>query len=102
MKKTRELISLEKIQLAKVFLLTCGCYFDKRRRMPITGEEMEALRLLLKEELETALRPFREEVDKHFDKIATQIDGLYLRDEKREQKYLSIREQFRRLEARIA
>jgi len=70
--------------------------------MPITAEEMNALRLLLKEELETALRPFREEVDKRFDKIATQIDGLYLRDEKREPEYLSIREQIRRLEVRIA
>jgi sulfite reductase beta subunit-like hemoprotein len=70
--------------------------------MPITNEEMNALRLLLKEELETALRPLREEVYKRFDKIATQMDGLYQRDEKREQEYLSIREQIRRLEARIA
>lgn len=70
--------------------------------MPITGQEMNALRLLLKEELETALRPLREEVSKRFDKIATQMDGLYQRDEKREQEYLSIREQIRRLEARIA
>ena len=37
-----------------------------------------------------------------FDGIATQIDGLYLRDEKRELEYLSTREQIRRLEARIA
>ena len=70
--------------------------------MPVTGEEMKALRLLLKEELETALRPFREEVNQRFDKIATQIDGLYQRDEKREQEYLSIREQVRRVEARIS
>jgi len=70
--------------------------------MPITDEEMNGLRLLLKEELETALRPLREEVNNRFDKIATQIDGLYQRDEKREQEYSSIREQIRRLEARIA
>jgi predicted nucleic acid-binding Zn-ribbon protein len=70
--------------------------------MPITAEEMNALRMLLKEELETALRPLRKEVNKRFDKIATQIDGLYQRDEKREQEYLSIREQVRRLEVRIA
>ena len=67
--------------------------------MPITEEESSALRLLLKEELQTEVRPFRKEVSKRFDEIATQMDGLYQRDEKREQEYLSIREQIRRLEA---
>jgi len=65
--------------------------------MPITDDELNALRLLLKEEV----RPFRDEVNKRFDEIATQMDGLYQRDEKREQEYLSIREQIRRLETRI-
>jgi len=70
--------------------------------MPITEGEMNALRLLLKEELRTQLQPFREEVNKRFDEIATQMDGLYRRDENREQEYMSIREQIRRLEARLA
>jgi len=70
--------------------------------MPITEGEMNALRLLLKEELRTQLQPFREEVNKRFDEIATQMDGLYKRDENREQEYMSIREQIRRLEARLA
>ena len=70
--------------------------------MPITEGEMNALRLLLKEELRTQLQPFREEVNKLFDEIATQMDGLYRRDENREQEYMSIREQIRRLEARLA
>jgi hypothetical protein len=59
---------------------------------------MKALRLLLREELQAAIRPFRSEVGKRFDEVATQIDGLYQRDDKREQEYLSIREQIRRLE----
>jgi tRNA(Ser,Leu) C12 N-acetylase TAN1 len=63
---------------------------------------MKALRLLLQEELQAEIRPFRRDVDKRFDALATQIDGLYQRDEKREQEYLSIREQIRRLEARFA
>ena len=67
--------------------------------MAFTEDEMRGLRLLLQEELETAIRPFRNEVSKRFDEVASQIDGLYLRDEKREQEYLSIREQMRRLEA---
>ena len=66
--------------------------------MPLTQEEMRALRLLLREELEVQLRPFRNEVVRRFDEVATQIDGLYQRDQKREQEYLSIREQIRRLE----
>ena len=70
--------------------------------MPITEVEMNALRLLLKEELQAQLQPFREEVNKRFDEVATQMDGLYKRDEKREQEYLSIREQIRGLETSLA
>jgi len=46
--------------------------------MPLTDEEVKALRLLFKEELQ----PFRTEMNKRFDEMATQIDGLYQRDEK--------------------
>jgi hypothetical protein len=67
--------------------------------MPLTEDEMKALRLLLREELESQFRPFRHEVSKRFDEVASQMDGLYQRDVKREQEYLSIREQIRRLEA---
>ncbi|HXI25445.1 MAG TPA: hypothetical protein VNG71_16385, partial [Pyrinomonadaceae bacterium] len=81
------------------FRLLCNCSCDKQPRMPITEEELSPLRLLIKEELQTEVRPFREEVNKRFDEIGTQMDGLYQRDEKREQEYLSIREQMRRLEA---
>ena len=66
--------------------------------MPFTDEEVKALRLLFKEELQ----PFRNEMNKRFDEMATQIHGLYQRDEKREQEYLSIREQIKRLESRVA
>ena len=67
--------------------------------MSFTEDEMRALQLLLQEELQAEIRPFRDEVNKRFDEVATQMDGLYQRDEKREQEYLSIREQMRRLEA---
>ena len=70
--------------------------------MPITEDEMKALRLLLRNELQAEIRPFRNEVSKRFDEVATQMDGLYQRDERREQKYLFIREQIRRLEAKFA
>ena len=70
--------------------------------MAMTEDEMQALRFLLREELRAELKPFRAEVDKRFDEIASHIDGLYQRDEKREQNYFSIREQIKRLEQRIA
>ena len=60
------------------------------------------LRMLLKEELQAQLRPFRDEVSRRFDEVVTQMDGHYRRDEKREQEYLTIREQIRRLETRLA
>lgn len=70
--------------------------------MAFTEDELTALRFLLREELQTEVRPFRDEVGKRLDEVATQMDGLYQRDEKREQEYLSMRAQMRRLEARLA
>jgi predicted nuclease with TOPRIM domain len=70
--------------------------------MPITENEMSALRLLLREELHAQVRPLQDEMSRRFDEVATQMDGLYQRDEKREQEYLSIREQIGRLEAKFA
>jgi len=67
--------------------------------MPLTEDEMKTLRLILREELQSEVRPLRLEMIKRFDEIATQIDGFYERVEKRDQEYLSIREQIRRLEA---
>jgi len=69
--------------------------------MPLTEDEMKALRLLLREELQAEIRPFRSEIGKRFSEVATQLDGLSQRDEKREQEYLSIREQIRRIESRF-
>ena len=70
--------------------------------MPLSEVEMNTLRVLLKEELQAQFESFRNEVNTRFDEVATQIDGLYGRDEKREQEYLSICEQMRRVETRLA
>ena len=70
--------------------------------MPMTEDELKALRLLLREELQAELKPFRTEVGKRFDEIGSHIDGLYQRDEKREQEYFPIREQIKRLERKSA
>lgn len=68
----------------------------------MTEDEMDALRLLLREELQHELNPFRAEVARRFEQIASHIDGLYQRDERREQEYLSIQEQIKRLGRNLA
>ena len=79
--------------------MLCNCSRDKKPRMTITEGKLSTLRLQLGEELQAEIQPFRNEVNKRFDEVATQVDKLYRRDEKREQQYLSIREQTRCLEA---
>lgn len=79
-----------------------GYWCDRQACMTFTDDELRTLRLLLREELQSELGSLRHNVDKRFDEIATQLDGLYQRDEKREHEYLSIREQIRRLEAKFA
>ena len=63
--------------------------------MPMTEDELNALRLLLREELQAELKPFRAEIGKRFDEIGSHIDGLYQREE-------SIREPIKRLQQRFA
>jgi len=53
--------------------------------MAFTEDELKALQLILREELQAEIRPFHSEAGKRFDEVATQVDGLYRRDEKREQ-----------------
>jgi hypothetical protein len=67
----------------------------------MTEAEVKALRLLIREEVQAEVRPLRDEMNMRFDRVATQIEGLYQRDEKREQEYLFIREQIRRIETRL-
>lgn len=74
----------------------------RQTTMAFTEQDISAFRLLLSEEFELHIQPFRREVLQRFDQISGQFDGLYLRDEKREQEYLAIREQVSRIEKRIA
>ncbi len=60
--------------------------------MALTENDLKAIQLLMKQEVESGLEPFREEVNSRFDQITTQIDGLYKRDETREQEYLVLRQ----------
>ena len=66
--------------------------------MALTEEDLNALRLLMREEI----APFREEVNERFRQVDTRIEGLYARDEKREHEYLFIKEQLSRQERQLA
>ena len=67
--------------------------------MPISENELDALQLILREELDSHISPFRDEVKQRFDQVAQQLDGLYKENETREQEYLAIKHQIERLEA---
>ncbi len=68
------------------------------KSMPFNTDQILALRTVIREEISSELRPFREEMLQRFDQVAGQIDGLYLRDEKREHEYLALRNQVSQLE----
>ena len=55
--------------------------------MAFTDDELRALRLLLRQERQSEILPFRNEVGKRFDEVFIQMDRFYQRDEGREQEY---------------
>jgi chromosome segregation ATPase len=87
--------------------------------MPLTDNDLTALRLLIREEvhdaLERSLEPFRNEVTDHFDylfkqdekreqeylAISNQLDRLFKQDESREHKYLATSKQLDRIESKV-
>jgi archaellum component FlaC len=69
--------------------------------MTLSPKDLEAIRLLLREEMRNELQPFQAKVDKRFDDVFNNFDALFLRDEKREQEYVTIQEQVSRLEKRV-
>lgn len=66
--------------------------------MALSKKDLEAMRLLFREEIGM----LRDEMSTRFDTVADQLDGLYQRDEKREQEYLVITEQTTRLAERVS
>jgi len=70
--------------------------------MALSKEDLNALQLLIREEVRTELHPFRDEMSQFRNEVATNFDALFKRDEKREQEYLVMREQIGRLEKKVA
>ncbi len=76
--------------------------------MPFSKEQLSALTVAIREviapefaQVRAEIGAFRKEVYERFDQVAGQIDGLYLRDEKREHEYLALRHQVTQLEKRV-
>lgn len=70
--------------------------------MGLTTNEIEALRSLLKLEINEALIPLEKKLDQKFDTVLQQIEGLYHRDERREQEFFFMKEQLNKHEKRIS
>lgn len=66
--------------------------------MALSERDFDSMRLLFRDEVQV----LREEMSNRFDCIAQQLDGLYQRDEKREQEYLSLNAQASRLDQRVS
>ena len=65
--------------------------------MPLSENEINALRSLFREEI----GPLRAEMHNRFSEVLEQLEALYQRDEKREQEYLFTNEQVSRLDKQV-
>ncbi len=74
--------------------------------MALTEDDLIALRLLMREEINDAfeqrIEPFRTHADERFREVDRRFEGLYAQNEKREQEYVFIREQLSRQEMQLA
>ena len=73
--------------------------------MALTEDDLKAMRLLMREEINDAFQqrfePFRMHVDERFREVDRRFEGLYGQNEKREQEYLFIKEQLGRQEQQL-
>jgi predicted nuclease with TOPRIM domain len=73
--------------------------------MPLTEDDLKALRLLMREEIHDAFEqrfePFRKEVNERFREVDGRFEDLYAQNERREQEYVFVREQLSRQEKQL-
>ena len=70
--------------------------------MPLSTQDIEALRLLIREEVEAIVAPRFESVDRRFDQVDQNFDALFKANETREQENLVIKHQLAELEKKVA
>jgi hypothetical protein len=66
--------------------------------MTLSKKDLEAIRAVFRDETDT----LRGEISTRFEGVMEQLDGLYQRDEKREQENLVITKQISRVEKRVS
>ena len=72
--------------------------------MPLSNEHLGKIAGLITSSLvplERRIDSLEEVMHGRFDEVNAHLDGMYARDEKREQEYLSLREQVGRLDQRV-
>lgn len=69
--------------------------------MALSADDIKALRLLLKEEVNAAIEPFRSEFQEFRSEVHQSLDAVLSGVEKSEQEYLSVTEQLARLEKEV-
>ena len=70
--------------------------------MALTPEDIEALRMLIREEVEQIIAPPFEAMRRRFDYVDQNFDALFKAGEAREQENLVIRHQLTELEKKVA
>ena len=70
--------------------------------MSLTPDDIEALRLLIREEVEAIVTPRFEAVDRRFDQMDQNFDALFKANETREHENLVIKHQLADLEKKVA
>jgi len=68
--------------------------------MALDKQSLEAIQLLMRDEISTQLEPMEQRINRRFDDVFTSLDTL-LADEKREQESTIRDEQTERLEKRV-
>ena len=69
--------------------------------MALDKQSLEAIQLLMREEISTQLEPMEQRINRRFDDVFTSLDTLLANDEKREQENTICDEQTERLEKRV-
>ena len=84
--------------------LAFGCDIVRRWGMALTPEDIEALRMLRREELTTRdeFEEFQQRVEARFDQVDQSLDALFKVNETREQENLVIKHQLAELEKKVA
>ncbi len=99
-KEVREENSLNFVPISEEFRVVHEQFRSVHEQFQVVHQQLRVINEDLRV-VNNEVSEFKSEAFERFDQIAGQIDGLYLRDEKREQEYLALRNQVQQLEKRL-